>query len=186
MSRRESGHTGYLNGVGDPVSFELRLGQTIAWCLPRARASDPAGSLRSEQLRPRVLEADRAAIVRRVAQARMNGVRDAQAVNGGQDLLGGRLLAYFPDAELSDGAAEIESRGFFDVNNAPPWDTWIALFRDDSADVSSRDCLVSWVAEELIETVDRGIGVNPEQCIVWLSDARIPIAERLRARRLRR
>ena len=114
----------------------------------------------------------------------MNHSRDAHPVRTGHDFLGGRLLVYFPDGELSDGAAEIESRGFFDVNNAPPWDTWIALFRDDSADISSRDHLVSWVPKELVEIVDRGIYVNPEQCIVWLSDARIPIAERLRAGQL--
>jgi hypothetical protein len=127
-----------------------------------------------------VLEVDRAAIVRNVALARANAVRDAKPVRTGHDLADGRLMVYFPDAELSDGAAEIESRGFFDVSNAPPWDTWIALCRDDRADISSRDHVVSWVPKELVELADRGIDVNPEQCIRWLSDTRVSIAERLR------
>jgi hypothetical protein len=48
-----------------------------------------------------------------------------QAITGRVSLLGGRLMVYFPDAALADGAAEVQSRGFFDVHNTPPWDTWI-------------------------------------------------------------
>ena len=98
-------------------------------------------------------------------------------------LAGGRLLAYFPDAELSDGAAEAETRGFFDVNNAPPWDTWVALFRDEGGDLSTSDCLVAWVPGALVESVDRGIYVNPEQCILWLGPPKLSIVEQVRASR---
>lgn len=79
---------------------------------------------------------------------------------------GGRLLLYFPDAELSDGAAETETGGFFDVENVPPWDTWIALFRDEDADVSFAECLIGWVPQEFVALAGRGIRVNPEECIV--------------------
>jgi hypothetical protein len=41
-----------------------------------------------------------------------------------KDLTGGRLLAYFPDNNLACGVAEVESQGFFDTNNIPPYDTW--------------------------------------------------------------
>jgi hypothetical protein len=98
-------------------------------------------------------------------------------------LAGGRLLAYFPDDELSDGAAEAETRGFFDVNNAPPWDTWVALFRDEGGDVSTSDCLVSWVPGTLVKSVDRGIFVNPEGCIRWLAPPELPILAQIRAGR---
>ena len=44
-----------------------------------------------------------------------------------QDLAGGRLLLYAPDENLCDGAAQSSSKGFFDVDNIPPWDTWICF-----------------------------------------------------------
>lgn len=95
-----------------------------------------------------------------------------------RDLAGGRLLAYFPDSDLADGAAEAESKGFFDVNNAPPWDTWVAL-TDDERD-EQHPCLVSWVPSEFIELAGAGILVNPEECVKWLDDADVSVRELMR------
>ena len=78
----------------------------------RASANDPAGSLRTLDLRPRVLEASYADAVWSVCRFRESML--AGASGEGED---GRLLVYFPDAELSDGAAEKASKGFFDVYN---------------------------------------------------------------------
>jgi hypothetical protein len=174
----------FTTGFGDDVSFERRLAETVAWCQPRARASDPAASLRSVSLRPRVLEIDRPSIVRSVTEARAQSllVRNGRGDRKNSGLAGGRLLAYFPDDDLSDGAAEAETNGFFDVHNTPPWDTWVALFRDEGRDLA-RDCLVSWVPRELLKSVDRGIYVNPEECIVWLGPPKLPIVEQIRASR---
>src|SRR5689334_7231944 len=121
-----------LAGIGDDVPFVTRLAQAMAWCGPRLDLDAVATSLRSEQLRPRILEIDRATIVRDVARQRTidAAVRLATAVSSISDLRGGRLLVYFPDAELADGAAEAETNGFFDINDAPPWDTWVGLFSD--------------------------------------------------------
>ncbi|MGE0871284.1 MAG: hypothetical protein AB7P03_22175 [Kofleriaceae bacterium] len=84
----------------------------------------------------------------------------------------GRLLVYFPDVNLCCGAAEHESHGFFDVENTPPWDTWIALGVDHNVTKTSpyRVYLVSWVPTELVELADAGIQANPEGCIRWLED----------------
>ena len=172
-------------GIRDDTPFELRLAQAIAWCTPRATLHDPVGSLRSDSLRPRVLEVDRGAAVYGVLNYRTTdrSAYRATAVTSAKDLSGGRLLAYFPDAELSDGAAEQETAGFFDVNNAPPWDTWVALFRDPSAgNTSYSDYLVSWVPRDFVELAARGINVNPESCILWLADTRTPSATALGGR----
>jgi hypothetical protein len=173
----------FTTGFGDNVSFERRLAETVAWCEPRARASDPAASLRSVSLRPRVLEIDRVRIVRSVVDARAEWlrIRNTQGDRMASRPAGGRLLAYFPDEELSDGAAEAETNGFFDINNAPPWDTWVALFRDARRDRSTADCLVSWVPETFTSVVDRGIRVNPEECIQWLGQTGLRIEEQIRA-----
>jgi hypothetical protein len=172
-------------GRGDDKPVEVRLAQTIAWCEPRADLADPRGSLRDDQLSPPVLEPDRQATVRGVVSSRdwRPEVRAASPVSSAADLRGGRLLVYFPDEELSDGAAEAETRGFFDVNNAPPWDTWVGLFRDDEAGRSG-DYLVSWVPRLFVELVDRGIYVNPEECIRWLDSTNLAVAAHLRAQKI--
>lgn len=73
-------------------------------------------------------------------------------------LQSGRLLLYAPDENLFDGAASSASRGFFDVDNIPPWDTWVCFFEQ---------YLVSWVPPQLVELANQGIDANPEQCILW-------------------
>ncbi|HEX6751622.1 MAG TPA: hypothetical protein VF092_30290 [Longimicrobium sp.] len=79
---------------------------------------------------------------------------------------GGRLLVYFPEAELSDGAAEVATGGFFDVFNCPPWDTWLAFISDANPDPSYSSYLIAYVPPVLLELCAAGIEVNPEQCIV--------------------
>lgn len=79
------------------------------------------------------------------------------------------MLLYFPDWNLSDGAAEVAPNGFFDVQNAPPSDTWVALFDDGpGGDVNYGRYLVCYVPSFLLDVTDRGIEVNPEECILWL------------------
>jgi hypothetical protein len=70
----------------------------------------------------------------------------------------GRLLLYWPDENLACGGAEVSSHGFFDVNNVPPWDLWVAF---------SERTLVSWVPAQVIEIAQLGIDANPEACIRW-------------------
>jgi hypothetical protein len=70
----------------------------------------------------------------------------------------GRLLLYIPEENLACGAAEFSSNGFFDVNNVPPWDLWVAF---------SERTLVSWIPPQVIETAQLGIDANPEACISW-------------------
>jgi hypothetical protein len=79
--------------------------------------------------------------------------------NPGSDLRG-LLLLYEPQETVSDGAAEASSNGFFDVEDAPPWDTWLAC---------SEGAIVSWVPEHLISRAQAGIDANPVDCIRWLN-----------------
>ena len=43
-----------------------------------------------------------------------------------------------PDDNLADGAAALASRGFFDEDNAPPWDTWLWYAFDHQQDEESQ------------------------------------------------
>jgi hypothetical protein len=155
--------------------FWSSLSVTIVWCLPRIDPANPATCLRSSRTRPRLFTTSHLDTVREALHGRYLSPKPAQT----RDLRGGRLLVYFPDQELADGAAEAESQGFLDVNNAPPWDTWIAFIQTPGDANDSH--LISWVPREFIALVDAGIRVNPEECIAWLEDANIELRDPLTA-----
>jgi len=71
----------------------------------------------------------------------------------------GRLLIYEPTENVSDGASQVSSHGFFDLYDAPPWDTWVHY-------ANSRE-LICWVPEALISLAQKGIDANPVDCIHW-------------------
>ena len=85
-----------------------------------------------------------------------------------------------PEDTLSDGFAEAESDGFFDVENCPPCNTWVTYCRGTGATRHRNDFLPSWIQQEFIERVQRGIDGNPEECIFWLDDLDHPIVTNLR------
>ena len=151
-------------------SLTAIVAEAAAWCLPRL-SDDLRHCWRSEDLRPKYLEPSRADLVGNVVRRRRSYVQAPLLPVDPP----GRLLAYFPDAELSDGAAEFESHGFFDVFNEPPWDCWVGWFEASSArDESYRAFLLAWIPDRLVTMATRAIHVNPEECIQWL-DAMAPI-----------
>ena len=138
--------------------------------------------MRSRKLLPRVLHDGRDDVVCDVGLTRHYLIRATTdgPVTSVPDLLGGRLLAYFPDADLCDGAAEIESDGFFDVCNVPPWDTWVGYFEDNHGRSGIYDSyLLAYVPERFLPLAAGGILDNPEECILWLSDAEVKLQTRL-------
>jgi hypothetical protein len=169
--------------VWDPW-FELALAQAIAWCTPRADVNDPANSLRSPSLRPKVLGEDAVSGVVTNRGYSDPAVEAATEVQSAADLRGGRLLVSFPDEELADGAAEAESDGFFDGYDAPPWDTWVALLERDSDRIGdfSGPHLVSWVPPTFLDLAAAGMEVSSVPHIKWLEDIDVPLRAQLRER----
>ena len=88
----------------------------------------------------------------------------------------GRLLVCQVHESISSGESEAETSGFFDVNDRPPWDTWIWQVRGFEEGAVT---LVSWVPKDLEGIVARGIAVNPYDCLSWLTDA--PLSPGIRA-----
>jgi len=162
----------------NPISVEnfgLRLAHTIGWCLVRVKTSDPKNCLRTPELRPGIFEESRFSAIETVEMGRgLYGGVEIYNAQPTKDLGGGRLFVYYPDSNLCCGAAEQETHGFFDVDNVPPWDTWVAYFEDGGSSWSS-NYLISWVPPQFVELVSQGIYVNPEECIVWLTDTDIRI-----------
>lgn len=94
----------------------------------------------------------------------------------------GKTLLFSPDQSLYDGAAELESEGFFDFYNVPAWDTWMLYVEDDIEKIYSPDWmsyLVSWIPNDLVDIVNDSINVNPERCLSWAKDIQTPLAQEL-------
>lgn len=165
--------------------FEV-LEETIHWCASRATLDAPATCLRTPGFQPRMMvDADRFQMMDRVISERRDAVRGrpprALPPREGGPLQGGRLLVYFPDDNTCDGAAQLATRGYLDVDNIPPWDTWVGMFREDpESPTQSPDYLIAWVPPVFLDAVAQGIFVNPEVCIQWLEDSTTIMAKRLK------
>jgi len=205
-----------------PTSVRRRAGEIAAWCAQRGRTDDPEHSLRTQALRPshllttpleRQLEAahrrrdytqheflrvgaERDALIDALSHKRAELLR----VEGHYppemscDLAGSRLLLS-KDASVWDGASQAESKGFFDEDDLPPWDTWLCYVQGADypiATVPSRGTptiipawqmwyLVAWVPPTLLDLAIAGMSVNPVDCIHWAEDVDIPFTRELRA-----
>jgi hypothetical protein len=168
-----------LSNPLEETRFVRELTETIAWCTHAGTVQNAKRSLRTFTPEHRDLSSRREQVssvsLQRTSALRSRGQRNLPPVRG---LGGGRLLAYFPDDNLADGVAEAESGGFLDVNNIPPYDTWVWMVRnirsfnysDGAEGEMEADYLVAWVPPIFVELANRGIDVNPEGCILWVSD----------------
>jgi hypothetical protein len=162
--------------IGTDYLF-TRLAQTIAWCCANARSDAPMTSVRTPDLMPKLLCSNRDEAISDVGSSRGWRVRTEvpDTVSAIPNLRRGRLLIYFPDDELCDGAAEVESKGFYDTHNTPGWDTWVSYFEDDVDRRRRTNYLLAYVPPQLVEFAEIGIAVNPEECIAWLPDCDISL-----------
>jgi hypothetical protein len=160
----------------DPSPSVLQaLSETVAWCFTRTGRID---QLRSHELDPSAILKDprlenRSADVR--VKARQEGYRRATtSINELRSTFlhrtqmklpdftvaqaKGKLLRYEPLETVEDGSSELVSHGFFNIEDAPPWDTWF---------LSSESAIFSWVPEPLIRDAQAGIDANIVNCIHW-------------------
>ncbi len=145
------------------------LRETIAWCHPRVDASAPQTCLRSPELRPNELfdlyaktNKHNESVVLDVAAQRRALLAEAPPVEptGAE----GKLLFLDPSTSTGCQAMDPASGGYFDLDDTPPWDTWVAFVGDrDHAnrhDCSSSALLVSWVPRELYPRARNGLNNN--------------------------
>ena len=159
----------------------IRLAEVIAHCDSVPPPSDPLSSLRSPALRPdgmlhvrhwrtQLPEPQWDDWMDQIAETRADNLRARGAypsiVKGG--LAGGRVMLYFPDEQLADGASAEASGGYFDLENAPPWDTWMWI---EDALLHAQAWFTWWIATyvppALVDRAERGRKVNPERCLQW-------------------
>jgi hypothetical protein len=163
-----------LAGATHVTDLERRLRETAEWCSRHLDLTAIGGCLRPRSIAPQFLARDRWRSVSDVTSMRRQELN--RLGSRANEMPQGRFLVYYPEAELSDGAAEVASQEFFDVYNAPPWGTWVGYFEDPGLDESGYGSYVlAWVPQELEEVVNSGIEVNPEACIAWLDQANVGV-----------
>lgn len=84
----------------------------------------------------------------------------------------GRILVFNPLRSLVCGGSEANSEGFFNMNDTPPWDTWLMYIDERNAKGVNDQWstyLLSWVPHSYIDLADDGIETNPAGCIDWAS-----------------
>jgi hypothetical protein len=173
--------------------FRYRLAEAVAWNHERPK------ELRSEELNPfgpshlrywlrseewqhwiNEMSAERSRLLQRCR-------RVPRAVGSGENAA--RYVAFCPDDNLSDGAAEAVSGGYFDERNVPAWNTW--LFWVEASTFAVRRVegrsqplgggfLLALAPPALTGAIDAGIDVNPERCIGWAEEILCPWSEALR------
>ena len=147
----------------DLETIRERLAEAVAWFEIAARLPD-SGFPRSTDLHPRHLDTDRRHVVWWVARDRRTALKGDRGTTGGR--IEGRLLGYAPDETVHDGASESVTAGFFNIEDEPPWDLWLAWVVEKND--RPRENLVCWIPPSLVKTADDGIEVNPVACIDWL------------------
>src|SRR5690349_3791937 len=159
--------------------FLRSLTETVVWCLQAGNISDPKRSLRTfEPTYPHLSSQEFQVFCVSLDRSRRLGSIGQRNLVPVTDLRGGRLLAYFPAQNLADGYAEEISKGYFDVNNIPPYDTWVWMVEnvekvtrcDGTTDRLPANFLVSWVPPAFLGIADCGVQGNPEDCIAWLDE----------------
>lgn len=83
----------------------------------------------------------------------------------------GKLLILTPDASLFDGMSQDETQGIVDLFDRPASQFWLGYY--PASKVWEENplpycALISWIPDELIEVVSRGIDVNATNCFDWI------------------
>lgn len=169
----------------DLKTLQWRMAETIQWCTPRINMNDIENSLRSTELDPKIEDPDPynhtgpgeyiAAVMnwqkavnelgkKRAALLRQQNSYPTKPV---EKLKTGRLLLAFVDQSTVDGAAPLNSDGFFDDFDIPAWDTWVEFLWAEQG-LGYRDiCIVCWIPDEYEQWVDAGINNNSDLSIAW-------------------
>jgi hypothetical protein len=163
----------------------MQLAETIAWCAPRVSIDDPRNSLRNVLPKSAEEIGDYPLIIQLVEPAvriRATFLERERRIDRSWDrptpappvgLAGGRLLIFYPDSSVSDPAAGVESRGFFNEHTVPACDTWVygeVTFIEDTLPY-----IICWIPPQILQLVDEAIQVDPTGCMEWLHKTALPL-----------
>lgn len=160
------------------IRLLMWISEAAAWCEASANKAMPETSLRSLSIQKVAFRESRYDYIYDIQKLRSSSLYyQGRLLKACPKSLiqTGRLLVFFPDMNLEDGAAAARTNGYFAPNNLPPWDTWIDYFEEpyvkEESNVGIRKYLIAWVPNIFVDVVQGGIEVNPEMCIQWLENA---------------
>jgi uncharacterized protein (TIGR02996 family) len=198
----EEGHTWpeleglVLTWAGLVSVFRYRLAEVFAWCRGRGLP------LRSSELHPAVAfersvdpgsrdvawpegKEGWGTLVQSVALWR------SQALAGlglsphslAEDLAGGRLLVYVPDAAPSQALARRPGTDYLDGSLVPGWDTWLVYGREAPPEHPHwlEHYIVAWVPPHLVAEVQRDMAAHPGRWLAWAEEFDRPFLRTLRS-----
>jgi hypothetical protein len=139
------------------------INETIAWAVPRLDLADLRWSLRSSELRPDVDFYEpsnpgffnQSSYIRQVAKKR-SALLASKTIDS--DFYG-ELLSVDYEITNHNEATELETDGFFDWADNPPWDLWIGEYNGQ---------LLVWIPPELHDVVERGNAVECMGMFQWV------------------
>jgi len=181
--------------------FIKQLQLTMLWCQSRINPSDPANCLRSRYLRPQLdtfgyrddnvwIHPELVGQVIRKREFLLSSSPESVPV-GRINQRKGRLLLAAQDYSNHNGLTSDLTNGFFDLNDVPPWDSWVTLIHGEKQGMSlSLDngdwpstmnsvfgytdlmwrILVSWVPDEFQEIVSEAIKAECIGMLAWADD----------------
>lgn len=190
---RKYGNVRIMESTIELAIFKKRLSETIAWCNEHIVPEDPVGSLRTKGLRPPGLKLchrfniDLHDVVQAIADERASSLQywlKTHSLPAG--LANGHLLICTSAQEsIPDGAVTELSKGFYDDDDMPPWDTWLCYLYDDeilsNGKIYRCEYLVSWVPPEFIDLANIGVEKHFLDCMTWATDADTPFTRQLKA-----
>jgi hypothetical protein len=74
----------------------------------------------------------------------------------------GEILITGIDEVITDGISEMESKGFIDINDCTPIDTWFYMVYNQNHRI-----LFSWIPRNFVKLVEEGIAVNALATFEW-------------------
>ena len=139
--------------------------EASAWCQLRWDNSQPRASLRTLEFSPYFFGTDHFHTVNSILYSRKYKMNE-MGIKPSPNLSLGEILIYEPDCNIFDGLSEHETHGYLDVNDCPPWDTWIGYINSNG-----HTYVLSWVPSELVSLVNAGFEVNCVECFYWLKNS---------------
>lgn len=169
----------YAHGVDDIAAIDRSIREAAAWCRLRADPARPADTLRTPDLLPfpwpGAFDTDRSIeqhqvicmqqrldLVAEVVQRRRASLTQERVA---LPLTGplpsdGFLILIWPDSDMHDECARDETEGFFDIEELPGHDSWVAYVTGSEEKIEKHGLdpwsrLIAWVPNVFRDRWDR-------------------------------
>lgn len=105
--------------------------------------------------------------VQNVIKKRRKALKNTKLLLLGEVQKLGKIIFANPTESITDGAAQDYSKGYFDVYEFPPWDTWIGV--SDEFEIS-KNYILAWVPNSWLNYVYSGKEVSLMDNICWFNE----------------